>query len=416
MKILFIGARLFDDVYFYLQERNIYGVLTESNENSDNIDLADKYYIVPRGMDEPMRIAIEEEVDGVIPLIGVDPPLLDLASMKEILESDHNIPVISSNKTAVKICINKFLTKEFFKYFNIKTPNYFVFQNNNLKNHLNGHGSLKFKDIDLSLDNDLRSFIEYFNGHEHEVHDKNSFRSDFGFHHVLKQFEGQGGKNIAVVNDNKSFFDYTNRFALTLCEEYVNGYEISIEVLSYNDEHVPLVPVYKGETDLKGTHPLNKVRYAPSEIDGLDNDLIKDLAVKIAKNLNAEGTIDIDFIFSKKDKEIYAIEINPRPSGTRYLSTASTSVSPLLKLVDMVSGNFNVKEIDREIKDYHALEVPIGSYTPPEHGKPFKKFNKNSWIVHGPENYKRITISGENREKLYEITNDVLKLGDFING
>ncbi|MDR2829522.1 MAG: ATP-grasp domain-containing protein [Methanobrevibacter sp.] len=413
MKILFVGARLFDDVYFYLKEKNIFSILTESNEHSNNLDLADKYYIVPRGIDKPMKIAIEEEIDGVIPLIGIDPPLFDVALMKEFLENDYNIPVISSNKTAVKICVNKFLTKEFFKYFNIKTPNYFIFQKNKLKDHTTKYNNLKFNITDLSINNNLNSFIKHFNSYEHEFYDENSFKNNFNFPYVLKQFEGQGGKDIAIVNDDKSFLEYINKFDLTLCEEYIDGYEISIEVLSYDNEYVPLVPVYKGETDLKGLHPLNKLRYAPSEIDGLDNDLVKSVATKIAKNLSAEGTIDIDFIFSKKDKKLYTIEINPRPSGTRYLSTASTSISPLLKLVDMVSGNFSVKEVNNEIKSYYALEILIGSHTIPKHEKPFKKFNENSWVVHGPENYKRITISGENKEKLHDITNNILKLGDF---
>ncbi|MDR1820030.1 MAG: ATP-grasp domain-containing protein [Methanobrevibacter sp.] len=467
MKILFIGARLFDDVYFYLQEKNIKSILTESNENSDNLDLADKYYIVPRGMSEPLKIAIEEKVDGVIPLIGIDTPLFDVALMKEVLENNYNIPVISSNKIAIKICINKFLTKKFFRYFNIKTPKYFIFNNNkdddnnednktnkknskkednedknkNMKNEDkkedssdNADYNLKLSEID-SLDiinsssayDNLKSFIKYLNNYEnkdyenknyHEcnyyetnVHENsNNLINNPNFPCVLKQFEGQGGKDIVIAKDMNSFVEYTNKFNLTLCEEYIDGYEISIEVLSYKNVYIPLVPVYKGETSLEGIHPLNKVRYAPSEVEGLDNDLVKDLAVKIAKNLNAEGTIDIDFIFSKKNKELYVIEINPRPSGTRYLSMASTSISPLLKLVDMISGDFNLNKINNEIKNYCALEVPIGSYTSPKLEKSSKKFDKNSWVVHGPENYKRVTVSGENKEKLFEIVNDTLNL------
>ncbi|GAA5819453.1 MAG: ATP-grasp domain-containing protein [Methanobrevibacter sp. CfCl-M3] len=460
MKILFIGARLFDDVYFYLHEKNIKSILTESNENSDNLGLADKYYIVPRGMSKPLKIAIEEKVDGVIPLIGIDTPLFDVALMKEVLENNYNIPVISSNKIAIKICINKFLTKEFFKYFNIKTPKYFIFHNNNNKDDNNKDNktnkknsknnkkednedkkedsndnadyNLKLSEID-SLDiinsssayGNLKSFIKYLNNYENKgyenknyhkcnVYETNKSNNDLinnlNFPCVLKQFEGQGGKDIVIAKDMDSFVEYTNKFDLTLCEEYIDGYEISIEVLSYKNVYIPLVPVYKGETSLEAIHPLNKVRYAPSEIEGLDNDLVKDLAVKIAKNLNAEGTIDIDFIFSKKNKELYVIEINPRPSGTRYLSMASTSISPLLKLVDMISGDFNLNKINNEIKNYCALEIPIGSYTSSKLEKSSKKFDKNSWVVHGPENYKRVTVSGENKEKLFEIVNATLNL------
>ncbi|MDR2829986.1 MAG: hypothetical protein LBB45_02950 [Methanobrevibacter sp.] len=117
-----------------IQEKNIFSILTEPNANSNNIDLADKYYIVPRDIDESMKIAIKKPVDGIILLIGIDSPLFDVVLMRESLENDYNIVVIFSSKTAVKICTNKFLTKEFFKYFNIKIPNYFIFQNNALNN------------------------------------------------------------------------------------------------------------------------------------------------------------------------------------------------------------------------------------------------------------------------------------------
>ena len=78
MKILFIGARLFDDVALYTKKNSITSVVTESNPESPNLKLADSHYIVSRGMEEPMKIAIEEEVDGIVPLIGIDGPLLNL--------------------------------------------------------------------------------------------------------------------------------------------------------------------------------------------------------------------------------------------------------------------------------------------------------------------------------------------------
>ena len=100
MKILFIGSRLFDDVSWYLKQENITSIITESNENAINLDLADYNYIVPRGMDKPMEIAIKEDVDAVIPLIGIDPPLPDVGKMKDELE-EIGIPVIASSyKTA----------------------------------------------------------------------------------------------------------------------------------------------------------------------------------------------------------------------------------------------------------------------------------------------------------------------------
>ena len=119
MKVLFIGSRLYDDVAYHVDKLGVESIITESNEEAPNLDLPTKYYIVPRGMDKPMEIAIEEEVDAIVPLLGIDPPLMSVAIMKEEIEKKHNIPVISSNVNAVSIASDKIKTKEFFKSINL---------------------------------------------------------------------------------------------------------------------------------------------------------------------------------------------------------------------------------------------------------------------------------------------------------
>ena len=369
MKILFIGARLFDDVDFYLKENQIESILTESNPDSPNLDCADYHFIVPRGMDEPLKIAKNQDVDGIIPLIGIDDPLMDVAIAKEKSEK-LNIPFIASNKYSISISSDKIKTKEFFQENDILTPKFKVISHDSISNNLN------FTDFDYPI--------------------------------VLKQRTGQGGRDIVVAKNPNEANEYLSQHEEVLCEEFIEGSEISIEVLGFNGEYVPIVPVYKGETTFEGIHPLSKVRSSPCEINGLDNEMVRKTAYKIAKSIKAEGTIDIDFIFSKKDNKLYALEVNSRPSGTRYLTAAASGIHPLTKLIDMVSGKFDVNSLKNEIKDYFALEVPIGNYQGPQNKEPLKKFTKNSWVVHGPSNYERITISGESKEKTKELAKNLL--------
>jgi len=364
MKILFIGARLFDDVDFYLKENQIESILTESNPDSPNLDLADYSFIVPRGMGEPLKIAKNLVVDGIIPLIGIDDPLMDVAIAKEKSEK-LGIPFITSNVHSISISSDKIKTKEFFQENDIVTP--------------------KFKVLSLNNQN-----------------------SDFDYPLVLKQRSGQGGRDITVAKNFEEVSDYLQEHEEVLCEEFIEGDEISIEVLGFNGKYIPIVPVYKGETTLEGIHPLNKVRSAPCEIDGLANEMIRKIAYKIAKSIKSEGIIDIDFIFSKKNNKLYALEVNSRPSGTRYLTAAASGIHPLTKLIDMVTADFDVKLLENEIKDYFALEIPIGNYSGPQNEEPMKKFRKNSWVVHGPSDYERITISGESKEKVKELAKHLL--------
>lgn len=382
MKILFIGARLFDDVHFYLKENKIESILTESNPDSPNLDLSDYKFIVSRGMDEPLKIAKEESVDGIIPLIGIDDPLIDVAIAKEKAEKDLNIPFIASNSYSISITSDKIKTKEFFTENDIGTAKFQI---------------ISFDPTNSYFDQDISSFDDI----------------DLEYPIVLKQRNGQGGRDIFIAKNYDEANNYLTNYGEVLCEEFIQGSEISIEVLGYRGEYLPLVPVYKGETTLEGVHPLNKVRTAPAAIDGLNNETIRKIAYKIAKSLKSEGTIDIDFIYSKKDKKLYALEINSRPSGTRYLTAAASGIHPLTKLIDMIWDRFDVNNIENEINDYFALEIPIGNYTGPKINEYQKKFSKNSWIVHGPSNYERITISGESKEKTLKLAKYLL--GDRFN-
>ena len=427
MKILFIGARLFDDVDFYLKEKNIESILTESNSNASNLDRANKYFIVPRGMDGPIRIAKEENVDGIVSLIGIDDPLMDVALAKEKVENELKIPFIASNVHTIAISSDKIETKKFFIKNNINTSKFQILN------------SYNFEEFISSFEFSIISSKNYLNNSENNISENNKLdnnkldNDNLDFPLVFKQRSGQGGRDISIIQNIDEAKDYFSEFNETLCEEFIEGSEISIEVLCFNNSHIPLVPVYKGETSLNGLHPLNKVRCAPADVQGLDNEYVKKVAYIIAKELKAEGTIDIDFIFSKHDKKLYALEINTRPSGTRYLTAAATSIHPLTKLIDMVSGDFNIDSLNEEMKDYFALEIPIGNFNDKQandkqvsdnqinykqvndkefNGKksnnPLKKFNKNSWVLHGPSNYERLTISAESKAEAKKLAKKLI--------
>ncbi len=362
MKILFIGARLFDDVALYTKRNAIQTIITESNSESPNIKLSDKFYTVSRGMEEPLKIAVKEEVDGVVPLIGVDGPLVDVAKMKEILERDHEIPVASSGLHAASTCADKFKSKKFFVKNNINTPEFSKISKNNYENLL----------PNLVSNNSPV---------------------------VLKQGYGQGGSGIKILSNMTDVGDYFDRFDVAIAENFLEGIEVSIEVLRWNKKSVPLVPVYKGQTTVEGIHPLKKIKKAPLCIDGIDNhennNLIRRLAVKIAETMQLEGTADIDMIFHEGTGKNYVIEVNARPSGTRYITGASTDVYILHELIKMVSGSWDPVELNERIKKYSSIEIPVGNYISNRNNYKFREFSReNSWIIHGPENHERITIRG----------------------
>ncbi len=369
MKLLFIGARLFDDVALYTKNKGISTVLTESNPKSPNLSLADSHYIVPRGMDHPKEIAIKEDVDGVIPLIGIDGPLFDVALLKEELERDYGLPVVASPPDAVSISGDKVETKKFLVENNIKTPEYSLISSG-------------------------------------QVQELNEFPM------VLKQAQGQGGKDIKIALSRDDVQAYLKQYDSALAERFLDGIEISIEILRWNGHSVPLVPVYKGRTTLNCTHPLHKIKKAPLSVENIDtNELhhkIRMIARDIGELMGVEGTSDLDLILNRTDNETFVLEINTRPSGTRYLTAASCAINPLQEMVDMATGSWSADQVVKRMQKYFALEIPVGDYPSERNSYQFREFQgENSWIIQGPRNHQRITIRGKDEENALKIAGNL---------
>ena len=216
---------------------------------------------------------------------------------------------------------------------------------------------------------------------------------------VLKQTKGQGGSGVNIASSIKDMEKYINEFETAIAERFIEGSEVSIEVLRWNGKSVPLVPVYKGETTIEGIHPLKKIKKAPLEIDGINNSKnnrkIQEIAVKIAENIGLEGTADIDIIYDYENNENNVIEVNARPSGTRYITWATTGINIMHELVNMASGKWNALKLKKSIKNYSGIEIPVGNYISQKNSQIMHDFSDEaSWIIHGPENHQRITIRG----------------------
>ena len=366
MKLLFIGSRLYDDIDWYVKEKGIESILTESNDDAINLELPDQVFIVPRGMDGPKQIALMQDVDAIIPLIGIDPPLIEVAHMKEEIEKNHNIPVIAADVRAVELTSNKIKTKEFYNEIGVNTPNYQI---------LNSPQELNIE-----------------------------------FPVVLKQGEGQGGKDIKVARTIKDVQEYFEEFNQALCEEFIDGFEISIEVLGFNGEYIPLPPIYKGKTTIEGIHPLNKVKTGPCMIEGLDNNLVQNIAYKIAKNLNSDGIFEMDFMYCPSSDTLYAIEVNTRPNGTRYLTTATCGINSLCELVNMAIGDFSISDILNKMDYFYSTEIPIGDYNGKSPKEPVKSFKHNDFVVHGPQGYQRLTARAISKKDLDKLVHELTLL------
>ncbi|WP_457614302.1 ATP-grasp domain-containing protein [Methanopyrus sp.] len=334
MKVLFVGARLFRDVAEYAGSTGVYRILTESNPRSMDWELADEVHFVPRGMEHPMRIALERHVDGVIPLIGVDDPLPDVGKMKEELEA-YGIRVVASDREGVEIGVNKVKAKIIFEELNVPTPEWEVVENER-----------------PSIDPPM----------------------------VVKDPRSQAGLGVKVHKTRKP--RVTGR---KLVEEFIEGAEVSIEVLSWDGEVVPLVPTFKGSTTDR-RHPINRMRMSPAPIDPSVERRIKKFAAKIVKRLGLEGNVDFDVVV--REDEFWFLEFNPRPSGTRYMTSGCTGIWPLRELVDMGIGRWRPPKVR---KLWCAIECPV--WRPADKGRLREMFDGGVYHVFY-EYYGRFDVGG----------------------
>jgi carbamoylphosphate synthase large subunit len=139
------------------------------------------------------------------------------------------------------------------------------------------------------------------------------------------------------------------------------------------------------------------------------NQAIRKLAEKLANLVDVEGTMDIDILHDSKSNEDYVIELNTRPSGTRYMTAATSNIYPICQLIDMACGSWNSKDVKSSIKNYYATELPVGDF-PSDKKIPEEKLfdGDNSYIVHGPDHYQRVTIRADSRDNLNDLTYDLV--------
>jgi carbamoylphosphate synthase large subunit len=145
----------------------------------------------------------------------------------------------------------------------------------------------------------------------------------------------------------------------------------------------------------------------------MNNKIIRELAVKICRLMGVEGSADLDFIFDGKENLV--LEINTRPSGTRYLTAASCNINPLQEMVDMASGTWAPKEVQNKLENYFAMEIPVGDFSTKRNSYLYRSFPESSgWIIHGPPQHQRITIRGETKKSVLKVAQS-LKLPSLID-
>lgn len=148
-----------------------------------------------------------------------------------------------------------------------------------------------------------------------------------------------------------------------LIDKYIVGKEIEVDAISDGEDI--LIPGIMEHIERAGVHSGDSISLYPARnISKYIEEKIVEYTLKIAKELECKGLINVQFIV--QNEELYVIEVNPRGSRTVPFLSKVTGV-PMVELATMVSLGYRLKDLVNKVgllpkKDFYAFKVPVFSF------------------------------------------------------
>lgn len=272
---------------------------------------ADKYYLVPRILDdkyipEIIEICKKEDIHLIIPTI--DTELYKLAQAREEIESQTNAKVHVSDMSVIKICRDKYNTQAFFEENGFKVPRLIT---------------------------------------EEVIKNK-----DYNFPLFIKPLNGSSSINTFKVNNEKELEFFLEYVPQPIVQDFIQGEEYTIDAfVDFNHNPITIVPrqrlATRGGEVLKG-------------LVKKDREIIEEIK-KVISVLKPIGHITLQCM--KTEKGIEFIEINPRFGGGAPISIKAGANSPknLYKLLMGETLEYNEDYEDNLLASRHDDAVFINS-------------------------------------------------------
>jgi hypothetical protein len=185
-----------------------------------------------------------------------------------------------------------------------------------------------------------------------------------GYPVLVKRNDGYSGTGMRLFHDADQLRHY---FRLDhgplLLEPFLDGIELSVDVLCWGGQCRPLAVVYKGSTDRDlRRHPIYRLRLAPYLLPPPLLRRVLAIAARAVELLGLVGIAECELILHPERGPL-VLEINPRLAGTTPLSAAASGIDPHLQLVDMALSRCDLKRLSGHPQV--AVQVPICSpFTP----------------------------------------------------
>ncbi|PEZ30939.1 hypothetical protein CN345_17605 [Bacillus thuringiensis] len=174
-----------------------------------------------------------------------------------------------------------------------------------------------------------------------DKHELQTLVNRLGFPLIIKRSGFTGGNGNTILkdyNDLNIFINGRECFGEEiLIEKFVSGIELAMEIVGNNGHYMCMPLIYKGLTTER---PINRLCYAPYGGE-IMQETIKQIALKIAKELNLCGCAELKVVYEPHSNAIYVLDVSPRTSGTTLLTMAYTNISIPKVLIDIADNTWN---------------------------------------------------------------------------
>jgi len=277
-----------------LKESGYYVVGTDSNGFAAGSILCDEFCVVSKASNREdfvkdiKRLLERFSIDVVLP--NVDEEL--------IIFAEEGLKSIISTPTTINICLNKYL---FYK----ELKDYVKMPKTILANH-------KFDGLDCKS--------------------------------IAKPTFGRGSRGIYIFPDYHSSTFYENSYYIFgnesyIVQEYIEGKELTIDVLIGKENRIFVAPRYRIGT-YGGVSQVGQTAAHSKAIK---------ISYEICQRMQFSGPINIQVIEEEKTKELYLLEINPRLSGGIGITYANGANIPDMAIKEYFGEFYSLPELKEDI-------------------------------------------------------------------
>ena len=180
-----------------------------------------------------------------------------------------------------------------------------------------------------------------------------------------------GGQGMQIAINDKDITEYIgiiNRYTQEhpiLVDKYIVGKEIEVDAVC--DGKDILIPGIMEHIERAGIHSGDSISVYPAKtISDKAKATIEEYTKRLARALHVLGMINIQFIVSNEDEEVYVIEVNPRSSRTVPYISKVTGI-PIVPLATRAILGHTIREMGYEPglqseAKHIAIKMPVFSF------------------------------------------------------